>query len=191
MRNKGIERKRIIVFGFEGKNNKTESNYFSHFKPKDSRYILKMFSCGKTDPQGMISSAKQKRKDYDYKSGEDLTFLFIDCDCNEEKKKFVKDIQSRQPKDILIITSNPCFELWFFNHFCKSTKEFSSSADLINDLNKFILNYSKNKDYYEFLKCKMAFAIENSRHQNDSTSCKSVTEVYKIIDTIICEKNEK
>ena len=66
MHKKGkIERKRIIVLGFEGKNNKTESNYFSHFKPKNDRYILKSFSCGVTDPRNMIKSAKEKRKDYD------------------------------------------------------------------------------------------------------------------------------
>ncbi len=56
MKNKSqFYRKRVIVFGFEGKNNKTEMNYFSHFKPKDDRYILKCLSCGVTDPVGMIN----------------------------------------------------------------------------------------------------------------------------------------
>ena len=79
-------RKRIIVFGFEGKNNKTETNYFSHFKPTDDRYILKCISSGVTDPLGIINSIKKKRKDLDYNSREDLTFIFVDDDCDCEKR---------------------------------------------------------------------------------------------------------
>ena len=78
MSKSGLKRKRIIVFGFEGKNNKTETNYFSHFKPYDSRYIFKFVSCGVTDPANMVSSIKTKRKEYDYNASEDITLLFID-----------------------------------------------------------------------------------------------------------------
>ena len=110
-------RKRIIVFGFEGKNNKTETNYFSHFKPIDDRYILKCISCGVTDPRGMINSIKNKRKDLDYNSREDLTFIFIDDDCNEEKRKIIKALKEKLSKDTVIVKSAPIFELWFLNHF--------------------------------------------------------------------------
>ena len=67
--------------------NKTETNYFSHFKPTDDRYILKCISSGVTDPLGIINSIKKKRKDLDYNSREDLTFIFVDDDCDYKKRK--------------------------------------------------------------------------------------------------------
>jgi hypothetical protein len=183
-----IERKRIIVLGFEGKNNKTESNYFSHFKPKSDRYILKSFSCGVTDPRNMIKSAKEKRKDYDYKVKEDLTFLFVDCDCDKSKSKLVDELQSKQEKDLIIIKSNPCFELWFLNHFCKTTKEYKNNNELIKDLHSYLQNYEKNKDYFLELKDKTNIAIGNSKYQLESAHCGSYTETYKIIDEQIIIK---
>ena len=59
---------------------------FSHFKPTDDRYILKCISSGVTDPLGIINSIKKKRKDLDYNSREDLTFIFVDDDCDCEKR---------------------------------------------------------------------------------------------------------
>ena len=190
MHKKGkIERKRIIVLGFEGKNNKTENNYFSHFKPKNDRYILKSFSCGVTDPRNMIKSAKEKRKDYDYKVKEDLTFLFVDCDCDESKRKLVDELQSKQEKGLIIIKSNPCFELWFLNHFCKTTKEFKDSSELIRELNNHLPNYEKNKDYYGVLKDKIEIAIKNSKDQLEVANSKSFTETYKVISQTIEPKD--
>lgn len=189
MRKRAIERKRIMVFGFEGKNNKTESNYFSHFKPVSDKYIIKPFSCGVTDPVGMIKSVKNKRKDYDYNSKEDLTFLFVDCDCDESKIELIKELQLKQGKDFFIIQSNPCFELWFLNHFCCSTKEYRNNDEFFRDLCKFLQNYEKNKDYYPILKDKTSNAIVNSRYQMSGGNCKSFTKVFTIIDEFITTKD--
>ena len=179
-KNNRYRRKRVIVFGFEGKNNKTETNYFSHFKPKDDRYILKPVSCGVTDPVNMLNSIKIKRKDFDYNSREDLTFLFVDADCDIKKEELIAQLQSKQPKDITIIRSNPCFELWFLNHFCKTTKEFKSNNELIDELKRFIPDYNKNKDYYDFLSDKIGLAIKNANSQNESATT-SKTNVVKVI----------
>lgn len=178
-------RKRIIVFGFEGKNNKTETNYFSHFKPADDRYILKCISCGVTDPRGMINSIKSKRKDLDYNSREDLTFIFIDDDCNEEKRKIIKALKEKLSKDTVIIKSAPIFELWFLNHFCKTTKEYFSNAELIQDLNKFINDYDKSHDYFDILKIHTKTAVQNSAYQVEHGKECTSTEVYKLIGTYI------
>lgn len=185
MSKSGLKRKRIIVFGFEGKNNKTETNYFSHFKPKDERYIFKFVSCGVTDPVNMLNSIKTKRKDYDYNAKEDITLLFIDLDCDENKKAKVLVIESKLKKDTVIIKSNPCFELWFLNHFCLSTKEYFSNKELINDLNKFIVGYEKNDDHYNLLKDKTDIAIKNSKTQLLNDNCKSKTDVCGLFDEII------
>lgn len=187
MRNGIIKRKRIIIFGFEGKNNKTESNYFSHFKPRDDSFLLRCISCGNTDPLGMISSIKQKWKDYDYNAKEDVTYLFIDCDCDENKSKYIDELQSKQKKDLIIIKTNPCFELWFLNHFKCANKEYINSKELIKELMNYLPNYSKEKDYYSFLENNTDKAIANSKNQLKNSS-KSFTEVCNIIRTLIIPK---
>jgi len=184
MSNKKFQPKRIIVFGFEGKNNKTENNYFSHFEPLNPNYILKRISCGVTDPKNMIDSIKKKRKDFDYDSKKDLTFVFVDLDCLEEKAKVVQELKSKCPRDIRIITSSPCFEIWFLNHFCYSTKEYKSNEDIIQDLTRFIPNYDKNKDYFEIMNSKTDDAIKNS-YKQILCSSKSKTEVVEIVKKII------
>lgn len=178
-------RKRIIVFGFEGKNNKTETNYFSHFKPIDDRYILKCISCGVTDPVNMINSIKKKRKDLDYNAREDLTFVFVDEDCDHTKRETIDNLQSKLAKDIVIIRSKPCFELWFLNHFYETTKEYRDNAELIADLKKFITNYNKNNDYFELLKKHKDTAIKNSLFQKEKENACTSTDVVNVVDKII------
>lgn len=185
MSKSGLKRKRIIVFGFEGKNNKTETNYFSHFKPKDNRYIFKFLSCGVTDPVNMLNSIKKKRKDYDYNAKEDITLLFVDLDCDESKRVRVSIVESKLSKDTLIIKSNPCFELWFINHFCSTTKEYASNKELITDLKKYIVDYEKSGDYYDLLKDKIDTAIKNSKMQLANNNCNSKTDVPTLFDSIL------
>lgn len=157
------KRKKVIVFSFEGKNNKTESTYFTHFKPCNSDYILKWFSSGLTDPKGMINSTKNKRKQYDYNSNEDLTFIFIDGD-NTERYQQIKELQKKQPKDISIIITNPSFELWFLNHFVKTSKELTN-PQLLDELKHYIPKYSKNFDAYQIIQNLEQNAINNSNYQ--------------------------
>ena len=188
MKNNKFYRKRVIVFGFEGKNNKTEMNYFSHFKPKDDRFILKCLSCGVTDPSGMINSIKNKRKDFDYNCREDLTFIFMDEDCSETKRVAIDSLQNNLSKDTVIVRSAPIFELWFLNHFCKTTKEYLNNQELIDDLKRFIMDYNKNQDYFELLKGKTKKAIENSVYQKAHGNKCTSTDVADLIDKIIVFK---
>ena len=186
MSKRKIERRRLIIFAFVGKNNKTETHYFSHFRPKDNRYDLKCFSCGVTDPQGMINSAKAKRKDLDYNPKYDLTFVFVDCDGDEDKRKYIEHLQSKQKRDLKIIKSNPSFETWFLNHFHLTTKEFENANKIIEMFSKYLKNYDKNKDYFEELKQLTDVAIKNSRHQLNNLDCKTFSEVVEVIeDTLV------
>lgn len=173
-------RKRIIVFGFEGKNNKTEQYYFSHFLPYDDRYILKRVSCGVTDPINMVNSIKKKRSDFDYSSREDLTFLFIDGDCDSKKLDQIENIKSKLPKDIIIIVSNPTFELWFLNHYKSTSRHFLNNEELLIELRKYIPNYTKNLDVHGLISHKLNDAVINSKNQFASDGCTSRTEVYKL-----------
>lgn len=162
------KRKKVIVFAYEGKNNKTESQYFSHFISFDSDYIIKAFPSGVTDPKNMISTVKRKRSRFDYHANEDLTYLFIDGDCDKKKLDLVKELQTKLPKDIKIVLSNPCFELWFINHFVSIGKEFISNEEFFKELDKYIINYDKNKDYYRTLSPSIKTAIKNSNSQKEN-----------------------
>ena len=186
MKIKPIKRKRIIVFAFEGKNNKTESQYFFHFKPKDNNYLLKQFPTGMTDPKGMVSSTKIKRKAYDYNPKEDLTFIFMDSD-NPGKLKQIKEIQTKLPKDIRIIITNPCFELWFLNHFIKTSKQFNN-VEVIEELKKFIPHYQKNLDVYHKIAGKLEIAIKNSVYQKSLKQSSTTDVVTLFIEDLLEEK---
>ena len=179
--NRMLKSKRVIVFGFEGKNNKTETRYFSHFKPKNNIYILKFISTGFTDPENMFNSIISKRKRFDYGS-KDLTYIFVDGDCDAEK---INKLQNNSKKGIKVIVSNPCFELWFLNHFIETTKEYRNNEELITDLKKYIPDYDKSKDYFNLLKNHTNDAIKNSLKQKNRNSCKTKTDVVDLLDNII------
>jgi len=183
-----FKRKKVIVFAFEGKNNKTEKMYFSHFKPSDDDYILKTFSSGVTDIKNMIDSTKAKRKEYDYHANEDITYIFVDADADNNKLKQIRDYKSKQPNDIHIIISNPTFEIWFLNHFIRTNKEMTNSQLLV-EISKHLIDYSKNVDYFEILEGKIEKAISNSKFQMGQGNDNPISEVVSLFeDNIIVKK---
>lgn len=181
-----IKRKRVIVLAFEGKNNKTESLYFFHFKPKNDNFILKQFSTGMTDPIGMVKSTKIKRNQYDYNPKEDVTYIFMDGD-NPKKLEEIKRLKDKVPKDIKIIITYPCFELWFLNHYIRTGKLFNNQ-EVIEQLKKMVPNYQKNYDIYPSIKDKQKTAIENSKYQLSLKEETSFTDVIELFVNDILEK---
>ena len=176
-----LKRKRVIVFAFEGKNNKTESLYFSHFSAFDDEWIIHCFSSGVTDPRGMLLAAKKKRKKLDYNKTEDRTFIFMDADCDDKKTELINSIREGLPNDIRIIVSSPCFEIWFLNHFVYMGREYRNNQELLKELEKHLPGYDKNKDYYQKLESEIGKAIQNSNKQKTSNS-KSYTDVVDLIN---------
>ena len=184
-----IKRKKIIVFAFEGKNNMTESNYFHHFISTSDDYIIKSFSCGCTDPKNMIDSTKKKRDRFDYNPKEDKTFIFIDEDSNTDKMNYIENRRNSLPKDISIIVSKPTFEIWFLNHFIKTTKCFKTNK-LLDELKKYIPNYEKNKDIHPIIRDKLEDAINNSLKQLNIDYSSKTDVANLFIQNIIKDKEE-
>ena len=179
--------KKVIVFAYEGKNNKTEKMYFSHFKPSDDRYILKSFSAGVTDIKNMIKSVKAKRNEYDYHPSEDLTYIFVDGDDDINKLKLINELKEKQPKDIRIIVSNPTFEVWFLNHFIKTSK-YMNNDELFKELNKYLPHYEKNNDYFDYLNPLTKEAISNSNFQLSLRKDNPYSEVVSLFSNNILIK---
>ena len=185
------KRKCVLVFGYEGKNNKTEKQYFSHFSLSDSEFILISFSTGVTDPRKMIASTKRKRARFDYRADEDKTYIFIDGDDDHDKMKLIESLRAKlkkHDKDITLIISNPCFELWFLNHFERFGHPLTKKH-LFSTLNGFIPHYEKTMDVFQLTRKNMKKAIANSAFQLSLANDNPKTEVALLLtDKVIKEK---
>lgn len=190
MRPSNLKRKPKIIFSYEGRNNKTERTYFSHFKSVNDKYNFIHISSGKTDPKGMIESTKRKRELLNYNKDRDLTFIFVDGD-NEDRLKDINKLKNKLPNDIKLIVSNPCFELWFLNHFVYSTRPYSNE-EVINSLKRYVPVYTKSFDMYDKINNRLEQAIKNSKKQLDELSCRTKTEVVNLfINKVIERQNQK
>lgn len=192
----------IIVLGCEGKNNRTEELYFTNLERKYKNYHF-IFACGKNDPVGIVKQTieKAKRNNINIKEG-DLAFCVFDVDVDRTKEKNIDSARSTASNSkycIELITSNPCFELWYLQHFAYSTKPFNNSDETIKELNKYINNYSKTRDYNDLLLPKTNDAIINAtkiiehhkKYGNEKNRAyfNPSTYVHKIVMRICDSKN--
>lgn len=190
-------RKKILLIGTEGKN-KTEKNYFSHFnRMPENDYVIRFSTGNNTDPEGIVDNTVDtvKKEELNFKDG-DLAFCVFDTDTGDEKQKQIDAaVIKASKKNVEIILSNPCFEIWFLQHFGYSTKEYKSNGEVLRTLEGFIPEYEKNSDPFVILNPLTAEAIRNSKklekyhddlgHRSKSMERNPSTEVYKIIEKII------
>ena len=114
----------------------------------------------------------------------------MDCDNNKDKIRLIKSILPTLGKDIALILSNPTFELWFLNHFIKSSKAYLGAKELIEELSKYIPNYQKNRDYYKNLLDLRKTAIVNSKDQQEEKKENPSTNVWILFtDSIIKDRD--
>lgn len=190
-------RKKILLIGAEG-NNKTEKIYFSHFnRMPGNDYVIRFSTGNNTDPEGIVDNTIDtvRKEELNFKDG-DLAFCVFDTDTEDTKQKQIDGaIVKASKKNIDVILSNPCFEIWFLQHFGYSTKEYKSNGEVLRTLERFIPEYEKNSDPFAILNPLMAEAIRNSKklekyHDDLGRKRKSVdrnpsTEAYKIIEKIL------
>jgi len=188
-------RKPIILIATEGKN-KTEKTYFNHFNSRGSKYSVKPFSTGDTDPAGMLKALKRRCADNEIsaKNG-DLACIALDLDCKEEKAAIIRDLSAKGVNaPYMFVVSNPCFEVWFLDHFRFSTKSYMDQEDVISELkNNYISNYDKNLDVFDVLLSRLNTAIrhEEQLHQYHagvtwpSAACTPKTDMLNIIHNLL------
>jgi hypothetical protein len=129
-------------------------------------------------------------------------FCVMDIDTVIAEKKLNSDAQSyRNLKSIVqlcnknskyvFIPNTPCFEIWFYLHFNKSSKYFPTYGELIKELKKVpeFKNNDKNQKFtanlYESLKDKLTVAYNNSKALGEidiDEIEKSKCAMYKMID---------
>ncbi len=161
--NENRKRNSIILLAAEG-NNKTETLYFSELA-KEQGKIVKYISTNYTDPENMIFSLVNEfeKKSLSLEEG-DMGYCLIDSDFeNNKNAKIAKADRIAEKNGLKILVSGPCFEVWFLCHYTYSTKQYSSSEEVIDALKKYCPSYAKSKkDMYSLTKDNINTAIDNA-----------------------------
>ena len=188
------KQKSKILIAAEGKN-KTEKTYFSNFENGKKPYNITYARGNNTDPLKLV---KMLIKEIDNLKldlqDEDIAYCIFDTDVDPNKNKIIEEaIQLAKTHNIKIITSSPCFELWFLLHY-EYTTAGMNNEDVIKRLKSHYSKYSKNCNIYPVISSKTKIAYDSAKklekYQIDnSRNIKSVeanphTEVYQIIDEL-------
>ena len=139
----------------------TEKNYFNALKedlglPKT--IAVNVFQSNKVDCKGVVEEAIKKAK----REGFQEIFVVFDHD-NQAKRNEAFNLA--RDKNIKVVFSSICFELWFLFHYKNSTKAFATEAELERELKKCIgmESYEKNNfKHYSILKDKITTAKSNA-----------------------------
>ena len=99
-------------------------------------------------------------------------------------------------RDINLLLSSPCFEVWLLLHYQYTTKFIKDYADMKSVLQKYIPTYTKTADVYELINDRTKTALENAKrverhHLQDG--CKlpfgvdvnPFTDVYKLLERLL------
>lgn len=197
-RNSSVRKRNRLIFVAAEGNNKTEYNYLQSFSNrKNNRF--RFVSGNSTDPVNIANEliGKMESEGFDSEYG-DLAFCLIDGDVKQKKDEQISQIDIiAADKGFQVIVSNPCFEIWFLNHFNSfNTKQYKSSKEAVNELKKTIPNYEKNsKDMYDRTCDKIELAIKNSKLQEKTAlengkifhtaEFQPATEMYKVVEELL------
>lgn len=195
------ERKPVILILVEGNDNKTEKQYFLEFNTQKSKYSIIVECPGDTDFPGLLSALKRSisENQLDFELG-DKAFIVADLDNSKNKIDYLSKLNEEDYSRFII--SNPCFEVWFINHFRYTTHAFLSSKEAIDYLKKdlpyYSKNFSKNRNTrleLEKLISKVPLAIANTKKQLEhfnstgvlwpNVHCNPYTGVISVMETII------
>ena len=132
------KQKSKILIAAEGKN-KTEKTYFSNFEDGKKSYNITYARGNNTDPLKLV---KMLIKEIDELKldlqDDDVAYCIFDTDVDTNKNKIIEEaIQLARKNNIKIITSSPCFELWFLLHYDYTTANMDSEEVI-----KRLKNYS-------------------------------------------------
>ena len=194
------ERKKIIVIGTEGQN-KTEVLYFRELEKKQNKYHCIFAQGNETDPVKIVRNTAKKAKEEDilFKEG-DVAISVFDLDVDKSKQAQLKEAKEvAEKKNVSIVSSNPCFEVWYLEHFGYTTKPFVSSSAVVRELEKSIPGYRKNKCYFEILYPMTAAAINNCEkldmyHTDNNVTDEFAnprTDMYKVARILVAEGGDK
>ena len=163
------KRKPLIYIVCEGQN-QTERKYFNHFKDRYAPYNLFVENGGSTDILSMAKKANAifADKQLDAALG-DKVYCLVDLDLDNDKyDKYVE--AKKRYKNIEIIPSNPCFEIWLMYYFAKNPRVRRSSQKVKDEMAKYISGYTESMDVVAVANLfdKHLIAINNAEAKNSN-----------------------
>ena len=189
------KQKSKILIAAEGKN-KTEKTYFSNFEDGKKTYNITYARGNNTDPLKLV---KMLIKEIDELKldlqDDDVAYCIFDTDVDPNKNKIIEEaIQLAKKNNIKIITSSPCFELWFLLHYDYTTANMDSE-EVIKRLKEYYPKYEKNINIYPDIIKEIDLAIDRAKkiekYQIDNNrrigtvEANPNTEVYKIVEYLM------
>lgn len=189
------KQKSKILIAAEGKN-KTEKTYLSNFEDGKKSYNITYARGNNTDPLKLVKmliketdELKLDLQDYD------VAYCIFDTDVDPNKNKIIEEaIQLARKNNIKIITSSPCFELWFLLHYDYTTANMDSE-EVIKRLKEYYPKYEKNINIYPDIIKEIDLAIDRAKklekYQTDNNrrigtvEANPNTEVYKIVEYLM------
>lgn len=189
------KQKSKILIAAEGKN-KTEKTYFSNFEDGKESYNITYARGNNTDPLKLV---KMLIKEIDELKldlqDDDVAYCIFDTDVDPNKNKIIEEaIQLAKKNNIKIITSSPCFELWFLLHYDYTTANMDSE-EVIKRLKEYYPKYEKNINIYPDIIKEIDLAIDRAKkiekYQIDNNrrigtvEVNPNTEVYKIVEYLM------
>lgn len=189
------KQKSKILIAAEGKN-KTEKTYFSNFEDGKKSYNITYARGNNTDPLKLV---KMLIKEIDESKldlqDDDVAYCIFDTDVDPNKNKIIEEaIQLAKKNNIKIITSSPCFELWFLLHYDYTTANMDSE-EVIKRLKEYYPKYEKNINIYPDIIKEIDLAIDRAKkiekYQIDNNQrigtveANPNTEVYKIVEYLM------
>lgn len=189
------KQKSKILIAAEGKN-KTEKTYFSNFEDGKKLYNITYARGNNTDPLKLV---KMLIKEIDELKldlqDDDVAYCIFDTDVDPNKNKIIEDaIQLAKKNNIKIITSSPCFELWFLLHYDYTTANMDSE-EVLKRLKEYYPKYEKNINIYPDIIKEIDLAIDRAKkiekYQIDNNrrigtvEANPNTEVYKIVEYLM------
>ena len=189
------KQKSKILIAAEGKN-KTEKTYFSNFEDGKKSYNITYARGNNTDPLKLV---KMLIKEIDELKldlqDDDVAYCIFDTDVDPNKNKIIEDaIQLAKKNNIKIITSSPCFELWFLLHYDYTTANMDSE-EVIKRLKEYYPKYEKNINIYPDIIKEIDLAIDRAKklekYQTDNNrrigtvEANPNTKVYKIVEYLM------
>lgn len=189
------KQKSKILIAAEGKN-KTEKTYFSNFEDGKKSYNITYARGNNTDPLKLV---KMLIKEIDELKldlqDDDVAYCIFDTDVDPNKNKIIDEaIQLARKNNIKIITSSPCFELWFLLHYDYTTANMDSE-EVIKRLKEYYPKYEKNINIYPDIIKEIDLAINRTKkiekYQIDNNrrigtvEANPNTEVYKIVEYLM------
>ena len=189
------KQKSKILIAAEGKN-KTEKTYFSDFEDGKKSYNITYARGNNTDPLKLV---KMLIKEIDELKldlqDDDVAYCIFDTDVDTNKNKIIEEaIQLARKNNIKIITSSPCFELWFLLHYDYTTANMDSE-EVIKRLKEYYPKYEKNINIYPDIIKEIDLAIDRAKkiekYQIDNNrrigtvEANPNTEVYKIVEYLM------